>query len=124
MAVISLTPLDLALASVLVLALAALSAASSLGLSRQMLIAAGRTTVQLLLVGLVLRALFQSEGWLWLVGVAAVMLLAAGREVMARQARPLAGGWGFSVGTLSIRRFLRPVCYQNMPEEVLPGDLR
>lgn len=28
-----------------------------------------------------------------------------------------------SVGTLSIRRFLRPVCYQNMPDEVLPEDL-
>ncbi|MBK5933767.1 NADP-dependent aldehyde dehydrogenase [Rhodovulum imhoffii] len=26
-----------------------------------------------------------------------------------------------SVGTLSIRRFLRPVCYQNMPEALLPG---
>lgn len=29
-----------------------------------------------------------------------------------------------SVGTLSIRRFLRPVCYQNMPEQLLPDDLR
>ncbi|MCA0964668.1 aldehyde dehydrogenase (NADP(+)) [Salipiger bermudensis] len=28
-----------------------------------------------------------------------------------------------SVGTLSIRRFLRPVCYQNIPEGVLPDDL-
>ena len=28
-----------------------------------------------------------------------------------------------SVGTLSIRRFLRPVCYQNMPDEILPRDL-
>ncbi|HMA16758.1 MAG: aldehyde dehydrogenase (NADP(+)) [Bacteroidota bacterium] len=28
-----------------------------------------------------------------------------------------------SVGTLSIRRFLRPVCYQNMPEALLPADL-
>ncbi|MCB8836404.1 aldehyde dehydrogenase (NADP(+)) [Aurantimonas sp. VKM B-3413] len=28
-----------------------------------------------------------------------------------------------SVGTLSIRRFLRPVCYQNMSETVLPQDL-
>ena len=28
-----------------------------------------------------------------------------------------------SVGTLSIRRFLRPVCYQNMPDSLLPGDL-
>ncbi|MBF9031085.1 aldehyde dehydrogenase family protein [Rhodobacterales bacterium HKCCE3408] len=29
-----------------------------------------------------------------------------------------------SVGTLSIRRFLRPVCYQNMPGDILPDDLR
>lgn len=28
-----------------------------------------------------------------------------------------------SVGTLSIRRFLRPVCYQNIPEDILPLDL-
>lgn len=28
-----------------------------------------------------------------------------------------------SVGTLSIRRFLRPVCYQNIPEALLPEDL-
>ncbi len=27
-----------------------------------------------------------------------------------------------SVGTMSIRRFLRPVCYQNMPDALLPGD--
>lgn len=29
-----------------------------------------------------------------------------------------------SVGTLSIRRFLRPVCYQNMPDALLPEDLK
>jgi NADP-dependent aldehyde dehydrogenase len=29
-----------------------------------------------------------------------------------------------SVGTLSIRRFLRPVCYQNLPESLLPEDMR
>lgn len=28
-----------------------------------------------------------------------------------------------SVGTLSIRRWLRPVCYQNMPDAILPADL-
>ena len=28
-----------------------------------------------------------------------------------------------SEGTLSIRRFLRPVCYQNMPTMMLPTDL-
>ena len=92
MGAISLTPFDLALAATLVVALAILSYAASLGLSRQVLISAARTTVQLLLVGLVLRALFQSEGWAWLAGIASVMLLVAGREVLARQARPLAGG--------------------------------
>lgn len=29
-----------------------------------------------------------------------------------------------SVGTLSIRRFLRPVCYQNLPAALLPEDLQ
>lgn len=28
-----------------------------------------------------------------------------------------------SVGTLAIRRFLRPVCYQNLPDDLLPADL-
>jgi len=28
-----------------------------------------------------------------------------------------------SVGSLSIRRFLRPVCYQNVPDDLLPGSL-
>jgi alpha-ketoglutaric semialdehyde dehydrogenase len=28
-----------------------------------------------------------------------------------------------SVGTLSIRRFLRPVCYQNLPADLMPADL-
>ncbi len=28
-----------------------------------------------------------------------------------------------SVGTMAIRRFLRPVCYQNMPAALLPADL-
>ena len=29
-----------------------------------------------------------------------------------------------SVGTLSIRRFLRPVCYQNLPTAILPDEAR
>jgi NADP-dependent aldehyde dehydrogenase len=29
-----------------------------------------------------------------------------------------------SVGTLSIRRWLRPVCYQNIPKDILPADLK
>ena len=29
-----------------------------------------------------------------------------------------------SVGTLAIRRFLRPVCYQDVPPKLLPDDLQ
>ena len=31
---------------------------------------------------------------------------------------------GTSVGTMAIRRFLRPVCYQNIDAALLPADLR
>jgi NADP-dependent aldehyde dehydrogenase len=33
-------------------------------------------------------------------------------------------GRSTSVGTLSIERFLRPVCYQNLPDALLPSELR
>jgi alpha-ketoglutaric semialdehyde dehydrogenase len=29
-----------------------------------------------------------------------------------------------SVGSLAISRFLRPVCYQDLPSELLPDELR
>jgi putative ABC transport system permease protein len=102
MSFISLTPADLALAALLVLLLAVLSVRMRLGLSRQILIAATRTTVQLWLIGLVLKAIFEHVHLGWIILIAAVMLLAAGREVMARQKRPLKGGWGFGVGALSM----------------------
>ncbi|KPA88089.1 hypothetical protein PF66_05319 [Pseudomonas asplenii] len=34
------------------------------------------------------------------------------------------GARGTSVGTLAIDRFLRPVCYQNYPQSLLPEALR
>jgi NADP-dependent aldehyde dehydrogenase len=34
------------------------------------------------------------------------------------------GGRSTSVGTLAIRRFLRPVCYQDLPQGLLPAALR
>lgn len=96
--VITLTPLDLGLASILVLILAAVSWRMHLGVSNQLLIAAVRTTVQLLLVGMVLRALFAQAGPGWVSIIAIVMLLAAGREVLARQQRKLSGMWGYGIG--------------------------
>ena len=102
MSIIALTPLDLALAAVLVMVLAALSWMLRLGVGRQLLVAALRTTVQLLLIGLVLKALFENVHLAWLGVVSLSMLLLAGREVMVRQKRRFRGWWGFGLGTLAM----------------------
>ena len=99
---IHLTAFDLSFAAILVILLALLSARVQRDLAKQILIAAVRTTVQLLLVGLVLKALFTHVHWGWIGLMATFMLLVAGHEVTARQARGLAQGWGFAVGTLSM----------------------
>ncbi len=102
MKIISLSPLDLALAAALVALLAALSFSMRLHLQRQIIIAAARMTVQLMLIGFVLKALFSYVHLGWIVVVAFVMLLAAGREVTVRQKRRFAGWWGFGLGTVSM----------------------
>lgn len=96
---ITLSTIDLSLAALLVLAMAALSWRMQLGLTGSLLVAATRTVVQLLLIGLVLKALFENIDLLWIGGISLVMLLAAGREVMARQQRRFTGWWGFGMGT-------------------------
>ncbi|BES70584.1 iron export ABC transporter permease subunit FetB [Marinobacter nanhaiticus D15-8W] len=89
----------LALASGLVLLLAAFTYFGHLGMTRSLLVAALRTVIQLALIGLVLEALFANAGVLWVILLAIVMLLVAGREVMARQNRRLTGAWAFGLGT-------------------------
>ncbi len=96
---VELSTLDLCLAATLVVALAVLVAGARLGMARSLLVAAVRMAVQLSLVGLVLKALFGSGSPWWVALMASVMLLAAGREVAARQKRRLRGGWGFAIGT-------------------------
>lgn len=99
---ISLTPLNLSMAAGLVILLAGLSLWMQLGVQYQVLIAAARTVVQLLLIGLVLETLFSSVN-LWLMaGLSLLMLLVAGREVMMRQRHRLKGAWGFGIGTGSM----------------------
>ncbi len=102
MNVIPLTPVDLGLAAVLLLGLAALSWRLRLGVGRLLLIGGLRTTVQLLLVGLLLKWLFVNARPGWLILIAAVMLLVAGREVSRRQKRPLGGWWGYGIGTMAM----------------------
>jgi putative ABC transport system permease protein len=100
--VIPLAPLDLALAALLVVGVAAVSWAMRLGLERRLLVSGLRTTVQLLLVGLVLRELFAHSSLGWVTLIALAMLVLAGREVRARQERPFAGIWGYGLGTSSM----------------------
>ena len=95
----SLSALDLALASLLVLANALLSVVTSMGVARTFLVAGARLVVQLLLVGLVLKTVFTLQSP-WLVGlVIAIMLGAASHEIVLRQERKLAGLWRYGLGS-------------------------
>ncbi|RME43146.1 MAG: iron export ABC transporter permease subunit FetB [Deltaproteobacteria bacterium] len=96
---VSLTSLDLGVAALLLVGLALTSWRLALGLEGRIFIAALRTVLQLLLIGLVLKALFAHVDLLWLMLIALVMLAAAGREVVARQKYRLEGGWAFFVGS-------------------------
>jgi putative ABC transport system permease protein len=73
-----------------------------LGLSRDLLVAATRMVIQLAIIGFVLEALFSVAALHWVALMALVMLLLAGREVMARQKRRMTGGWAFAIGTVSM----------------------
>lgn len=102
MELISLSPLDLTLAALLVVALAGVTVWARMGLGRSLLIAGARTVIQLLLVGLILQTLFDHAQLGWVALMAAVMLAVAGYEVMARQQRRFAGLWGYGIGTVTM----------------------
>jgi putative ABC transport system permease protein len=99
---IPLTPYDLALAAVLVVLVAATSYHDRLAISRPILVGGVRTATQLMLIGLVLEALFTFTRLHWVVLMALVMLLFAGREVVARQQRRFTGWWGYGLGTVAM----------------------
>lgn len=86
---ILLTPADLVIAALLVLLDAGASILLGLHLHRQLLIAAARCTIQLLLVGFLLRAVFAVNMPLLTLGIILLMVAIAGREVAARPERRL-----------------------------------
>lgn len=102
MNVVSLSVFDLTLAAGLVMLMAILSYVMQLKMSQLIIVAALRTVVQLLLIGFVLKWLFAQESFVWIAGMWTVMLLVAGREIMARQTRRFKGLWGYGVGTVSV----------------------
>ena len=99
---IALSAYDLMLASLLVLALIGLGARFRLGVSQTLTIAAVRTTVQLLLVGLILEAVFSQAKLSWIMLIIAVMMTVASWEILARQKRKLRGWWGFGISAFSL----------------------
>ncbi len=99
---INLTYIDLLMASGLVGLLALCTWRLRLGLAGQLVISALRTAAQLFLVGYALKALFAHVSLPRVGLAAAIMLLAAGREVVGRQKRRFTGVWAFGVGTLSM----------------------
>lgn len=111
MSVVHLTPFDLLIAATTVVALAGISLKMQLGLSQTILIAALRTVLQLGLIGYVLKLLFDELHPLWLIPVASLMLMAAGREVMSRQKYRLAGfqSWLLGTGSMFVSSFLLTV---------------
>ena len=102
MSYVQLDYVDLALASLLVVANAGLSLALNLGLAKRILIATVRMVVQLSLVGLVLKSLFAVASPWWTALAAVAMILFAGREIMARQEKNFSGFWAYSLGTGSM----------------------
>jgi len=102
MNIITLSAFDLSLAALLVVLLAILGLILQLGVTRQLLVAGLRTTVQLLLIGFILKTLFENTNLWYMAAIAGLMLLLAGREVMARQTHPYKGTWGFAMGTTAM----------------------
>ncbi len=102
MNVIPLGVFELSLASLLVLLLAWLSFRHRLEIERPLLIAALRTTVQLSLIGLVLNSVFATVNFWLVLLIWALMLAAAGYEVMSRQKVKVKGPARFMIGASSM----------------------
>ncbi|MBF0251515.1 MAG: iron export ABC transporter permease subunit FetB [Alphaproteobacteria bacterium] len=96
---IKLSYVDLMLASVLLVLAGGLSIALKLGMEKPLGVAALRTVVQLTLIGMVLKLLFQMVSPWWTGLAALIMIVLAGREVMARQTLRLKGWWSYGIGT-------------------------
>jgi putative ABC transport system permease protein len=102
MTLISLTITDLLIAASLVLLVALLSWRLYLGSAKQLLIAALRSAIQLMLLGYVLHLLFESNSLPFIATLSFFMLSVAGYEVMARQKQRFRGAWGYGIGAVSM----------------------
>jgi len=82
---------QLGVAASLVVLSATISLLLRLGLERRLLLAAARTVVQLILLGLVLKWIFERDQWYFVLALGAAMTLVAGWAAMRRVERHYAG---------------------------------
>ena len=99
---ILLTPSDLAIAAVLIVLDAGLSLALRLGLHTQLIWAAVRMVVQLVLVGFVLRLVFSTASPLATLAVILAMVAVASSEVAARPEQRLGRFGNYAVGASAV----------------------
>lgn len=99
---IQLTPWDLVIASGMIILLAITSLMLQLNISKQLIIAAIRNVIQLLLIGYILKLIFNSNNLYFLASIATIMLVVAGFEINARQKYPLKRWVGFKIGTSAL----------------------
>jgi putative ABC transport system permease protein len=84
---------QVAIAASLVLVSGGISLALRLGLERRLLVAAIRTVVQLLLIGLVLRWIFENRQWYFVLALLTAMTLIAGVAAVRRVEHRYPGIW-------------------------------
>lgn len=99
---IQLDAIDLCIAAFLVLVDVAISIVLGLRLHKQVLLAAARMVVQLLLVGFVLRIVFALGSPAMTLAIVALMIAAAAREVAGRPAQKLHGWANFRIGAIVV----------------------
>lgn len=93
---------DLAICSALVLALALLNLRHSPDLAKGLVIGMVRLILQLSLIAIVLKTVFEHASLWSTVLISVVMMLLAGREVAARQQTKLAQGWTLSISIFAM----------------------
>ncbi|HTD03807.1 ABC transporter permease [Undibacterium sp.] len=99
---IQLDTLDLCIAAFLVLVDVVISIVLGLRLHKQVLLAAVRMVVQLLLVGFALRIVFTLSSPAMTLAIVALMVLAAAREVAGRPSQRLHGWANFRIGAIVV----------------------
>ena len=102
MEIIYLSNIDLLLTALLIVALALATHYLRVGNTRQILVAALRNFIQLIIIGHILQFVFNAKSLSQILLIASIMLLVAGWEINARQKYQLTERAGLKIATLSL----------------------